>query len=134
MTFRELRSVAVHSRIFIFAGVLFALITTSKADPITFEIGVAPGVKTAIAWSTNALNGTSLQGQTLSLDFVFGSVRFGRLFTITDSSLTAMLTLNTNGSGVVGFLDGTGYLFNQNGQQRMPLQKWRRCNHAQQLP
>jgi hypothetical protein len=41
---------------------------------------------------------------------------------VTDSSLTAGLTLNTNSAGLAGFLDGTGYLFDLQGQQVIPLQ------------
>ncbi len=56
-----------------------------------------------------------LSGQTLSLDFAFTNAEFVRLFSTTNSQFAALLTLRTNASGVAGFLDGTGYLVDQQG-------------------
>ena len=55
------------------------------------------------------MNGTAVTG-TLSEDFLFANNAFVRLFTGTDSSFDAIIILQTSGSGLVGFLDGTGYL------------------------
>jgi hypothetical protein len=103
-------------------GILLALVlsgATAAATDINFDIGASTGVKTAVSAPFAALSGTSLQGQTLSINLVFGPGQFGRLFTVSDSSLTAGLTLNTNAAGLAGFLDGTGYLFDQ---QMNPLE------------
>jgi hypothetical protein len=65
------------------------------------------------------LNGTSLSGQTLSLDFLFSNSQFVRLVTTTDDSFSSLLTLQTNGSGDLGAnMHGTGFLFDNN---RNPL-------------
>jgi hypothetical protein len=50
----------------------------------------------------------------LSLDFSFANNQFVRLFTVT-TSFDAALALETNGSGLVGFLKGTGYLISGQG-------------------
>lgn len=95
---------------------------SAGASEITFELGGTTGVKAALSVPFNVLSGTALQGQTLSINFVFGTGRFGRLFSVTDSSLAAGLTLSTSLSGSPGFLGGTGFLFDQQGQQMIPLQ------------
>jgi hypothetical protein len=99
------------------APLVLSAATTVAASEITFEIGGTTGVKSGISLPFDVLNGTALQGQTLSINFIFGNGHFGRLFSVTDSSLAASLTLNTNWSGLVGFLDGTGYLFDQQGHE-----------------
>jgi hypothetical protein len=53
------------------------------------------------------LNGTPLAGS-LSADFLFTNNEFVRLFTQTQPSFEASITLQTNGSGLLGFLGGTG--------------------------
>ena len=106
-------------------GIISALVlsgVTAAASEITFDIGASTGVKNGVSAPFAALSGTSLQGQTLSINFVFGPGQFGRLYTVSDSSLTAGLTLNTSAAGLAGFLDGTGYLFDLQGQQMIPLQ------------
>src|SRR5437762_680496 len=106
-------------------GIILALAfsgATAAANEITFDLGASTGVKSGISVPFDALNGTALQGQTISINFIFGSGRFGRIFTATDSSLAAGLTLNTGWSGLVGFLDGSGFLFDQQGQQIIPLE------------
>jgi hypothetical protein len=55
------------------------------------------------------LNETSLNGQTLALDFTFTGNKFGRLFTIT-SGFEVAVTLQTEASSSPGFLDGVGFL------------------------
>src|SRR5215217_2998319 len=88
-----------------------------NADAITIEtdLGSAPAIKTHTATPFDALNGTPLAGQTLSLDFMFTDGEFARLFTVTSFSFTCMLDLRTNATGSLGFADGIGYLLDQNG-------------------
>jgi hypothetical protein len=93
--------------------------TVALAGDINFDIGATSGVKTDVSAAFAVLGGTALQGQTLSINFLFGPGQFGRLFSVSDPSLTAGLTLNTNAAGLAGFLDGTGYLLDQ---QMNPLE------------
>jgi hypothetical protein len=69
-----------------------------------------------------ALNGIALQGQTLSLDFSFSNGEFVRLFSITSDSFQVQISLQTSGMGQVGFLSGTGFLFDQHGNALDPAQ------------
>lgn len=66
-----------------------------------------------------ALAGTTLHGQSLSLDLSFLNGEFVRLFTLTDASFISLLTLQIHGSGSVGFPEGSAYLVDQQGH---PLQ------------
>jgi hypothetical protein len=87
----------------------------ANATQISIDLGASPNITTQVQTGFNDLDGIQLQGQTLSLDFVFTSGEFARLFSVTSPSFTALITLNTSGSGSVGFLDGTGYLLDENG-------------------
>ena len=51
----------------------------------------------------------------VSVDFLFTN-GLVRLFTITTPSFTALINLQTDGSGLLGFLDGTGYLIDAHGK------------------
>jgi hypothetical protein len=106
------------------AAALIAILSiyaaTAEATTIDIALGSAPNITSHIATSIAALNGLHLRGQTLSLDFTFTNGEFLRLFSITNTSFNGLLTLQTNHSGVVGFLSGTGYLFDQHGN---PLQQ-----------
>jgi hypothetical protein len=84
-----------------------------QAGAIPIDLGKT-GLSFDRAVSFNNLNGTSLLGQTLSLDFSFTKSEFARLFTVT-MGFDATLTLQTSG-GPVGFIDGTGYLFDAVGK------------------
>ena len=86
------------------------------ATSIGIDLGPAPRVTSQISASFHDIDGTMLQGQSLSLDLDFNDENFIRLFSITDPSFAALLTLQTNGTSLVGFLQGTGYLLDQNGQ------------------
>jgi len=86
-----------------------------QAVTIGIDLGNFPTLTSQIEVPFDALNGVSLSGQTLSLDFMFTNGEFVRLFTVTNPSFTTLITLQTNGSGLVGFLDGTGYLLDQQG-------------------
>jgi len=69
------------------------------------------------------MNGTALQGQTLSLDFTFSNGEFVRLFTITSTPFVALLKLQTDSPGMVDFLSGTGFLVDQHGNALQPPQQ-----------
>jgi hypothetical protein len=85
------------------------------ATSISIDLGVSPNITSDDGVSFTDLAGASLQGQTLSLDFSFTNRKFVRLFSITSNSFDILVTLQTNGAGQVGFLDGTGYLIDQQG-------------------
>ena len=91
----------------------------AKAIAIAINLGAPPNITSQVTTSFDALNGLTLAGQDVSLDFTFTSAEFVRLFTVTSGSFSTLVTLQTNGSGLVGFLDGTGFLVDQNGN---PLQ------------
>ena len=76
---------------------------------IQIDLGAPGTYSTDMTSPFSALNGTALAGQSLSVDFVFANSEFLRLFTVT-TSFSTLITLQTNGSGLVGFLHGTGYL------------------------
>jgi hypothetical protein len=92
-------------------------IGTANAIPITVNLG-PPILQTTQTGpsSFDELNGTPLAGQTLSLDFSFVEDQFVRISKTTSSKLDVDLALHTNGSSLLGFLDGTGYLTNINGK------------------
>jgi len=88
---------------------------TIKAVAISLDLGPAGNITSEVVTSFSALNGLSLAGQNISLDFTFTNAEFVRLFTLTSESFSTLLTLQTSGTGLVGFLDGTGFLSDQNG-------------------
>lgn len=94
---------------------LLAICSSVRATPITIDIGPSPNITSQVTTAFSDLNGLHLQGQTLSLDFNFANNNFVRLFTVTNPSFDIFIALQTNGSGVVGFLNGTGSLLDQNG-------------------
>src|SRR5438094_6109392 len=108
----------------LFAGIIAALglgaIGSARATTIDLDLWTPPHVTFKVTNSFDALNGTALQGQTLSLDFTFSHSEFVRLFTVTSSPFVALLKLQTNSSSMVDFLSGTGFLVDQHGN---PLQQ-----------
>ncbi len=101
-----------------FALALIALLATAfgRVHATTIEIDLGPAktlsYDTAVAFDD--FNGTPLLGQTFSLDFTFADDEFVRLFSVTKTYQTA-LTLQTDGEGLVGYLNGTGYLLDDQG-------------------
>ena len=85
------------------------------ATSINVDLGASPNITSDHGASFTDIAGTALQGQTLSLDFFFLNGKFVRLFSATSNTFDILITLQTNGAGQVGFLDGTGYLFDQQG-------------------
>jgi hypothetical protein len=109
---------AIRSRALIFAATaMLAVAGVRRVQAIAIQIDLGnPGtLSNDLAVAFNGLNGTSLLGQTLSLDFTFTNQEFVRIFTVTSDSFIAGLNLQTDGSGLVGFLQGTGYLLDAQG-------------------
>jgi hypothetical protein len=104
----------------IVAAAFLACATTSNATAIAIDLGPPPKITQQAQGLFNDLNGTALAGQTLSLDFIFTNGNFARLFTVTTDTFASRITLQTNGIGVVGFLSGTGYLLDQQGNPLTP--------------
>ena len=122
----QLRAVVQGQALFI--GVLTMAIAgiadSMHAVTIPLDLGRAPHVTSKVDHGFNALNGVSVAGQTFSLDFMFKKNEFVRFFTVTSDSFVALITLQTNDAGLVGFLDGTGFLVDQQGnplEQRQEL-------------
>jgi hypothetical protein len=107
--------------------VLMALGVQQLWADITIDLGPSRIVTNQIdRIAFSDLNGTPVAG-TLSVDFVFSNDAFVRLFNQyfvpggsvqgigTSSLLDLDLRLQTSGSGLVGFLNGTGYIFDRAG-------------------
>jgi hypothetical protein len=98
------------------AGIIATLtVGSARATTIDLDLGTPPHVTSRVTNSFAALNGTALYGQTLSLDFTFSHGEFIRLFSVTSNPFVALLKLQTNSSGMVDFLSGTGFLVDQHG-------------------
>jgi hypothetical protein len=99
----------------------FVAWSASNATPISIDLGPSPNITTHRDTFFNDLNGTPLQSQTLSLNFLFADGKFARLFSVTDAHFAVLITLKTSGSGVGFFQEGsTGFLLNQNGRLGNP--------------
>jgi hypothetical protein len=85
------------------------------ATPIGIDLGPPHKVTSQRSVPFNALNGTNLYGQALSIDLAFSNNKFVRLFTITSSLFDVSIELQTNGSGTLDVLQGTGYLIDSQG-------------------
>ena len=87
-----------------------ALAVAEQAEALTIVLAPGPpGTTSQDIWmSFNALDGTALNGQAQSLDFVFADQKW--IATRTDT-LDAHLSIYTNAGTYPGFLRGTGYLF-----------------------
>jgi len=103
-----------------FLLVVQTLVLAEPARATTIQVGLGPsGIFTDVDVPFSDLNGVSLSGQTLSLDFIFSPGQFVRLFSVT-SDLEVSLKLQTNSPGLVGFLSGTGFLSDQQGNPLQP--------------
>ena len=127
MRYRALSSRGAVKALALFAGIIAAIslgpIGSARATTIDLDLGTPPHVTSNVTNSFDALNGTALQGQTLSLDFTFSHGEFVRLFTVTSNPFVALLKLQTNSSGMVDFLSGTGFLVDQEGNPLQPPQQ-----------
>ena len=105
------------------AAAIFAAHSAAlNATPIEITLGSAR-ITPFFATPFNDVNGVSLNGQSLSLNFVFTD-NFIRLlpppgFPQTSVDFDISITLHTDAHGVPGFGSGTGFIFDQAGQ---PLQ------------
>jgi hypothetical protein len=124
MHYRALPSRGAMKTLTLFAGIIAAVslgaIGSARAMTIDLDLGTPPHVTSEVTNSFDALNGIALQGQTLSLDFTFSHGEFVRLFTVTSSAFMAHLELQTSSSREVGFLSGTGFLVDHQGN---PMQQ-----------
>jgi hypothetical protein len=102
------------------AVALLTLASSEAARGVTIPINLgSPGtLATDTTISFSNLNGTGLDGLTLSVDFVF-TPEFVRLFTMT-TDFSVFMTLQTSGS--VGSFSGTGYLTDSLGQPLEPVE------------
>lgn len=101
---------------FILAGLLVSLARSAEATPILVDLGPSHTITSQTPLSPfDELNGTPLSGQNVSVDFSFSNDEFVRLFSITSTTFEAFIKLQTNASGFVGFLEGTGYLVDLDG-------------------
>jgi len=100
----------------IIAGLLILLAGSANAVLINADLGPPHTITSETSPSSfNALQGTHLGGQSISLDVSFLNNEFVRIFSVTSWTFDASIKLQTNGSGLLGFLDGTGYLVDING-------------------
>jgi len=95
----------------IVCGALFP--PAARAIAISLDLGPSGKITSELNTSFNTLNGVALAGQNVSLDFTFTNAEFVRLFTATSESFSTLISLQTDGTGLVGFLDGTGFLADQ---------------------
>jgi hypothetical protein len=100
----------------VLAVLLFSLIQGANAAPIEVSLGPPHTITSQTPFSSfDGLNGTHLNGQNLSVDFSFSNNEFARVFSVTSPDFLASIKLQTNGSGIVGYLGGTGYLIDAHG-------------------
>jgi hypothetical protein len=94
----------------------------ARATNIQIDLGPPPVVSDDVTVPFADLNGTSLSGQNLSLNFTFSGAEFVRLFSATTADFEVLVKLQTNSPGLAGFLDGTGFLIDQLGNPLQPPQ------------
>ncbi len=106
------------------AGVAFVQFAAPgvQATVIETNLGTFPNITSQVGKTFTDLNGTSLSGHTMSLDFVFTNGTFARLFTVTRPLFSVSLQLQTSGVGNVGLLTGTGYLLDEAGNSLLSPQ------------
>jgi hypothetical protein len=91
-----------------------APVATSVATSSEIDLGNPGTLSGHKTFTFDQLDQTPLGGQSLSLNFTFANHQFVRLFTITSSLFDAQISLQTNGTGDLGTLHGTGYLVDHN--------------------
>src|SRR6266446_10252483 len=131
MRYRALSSRGAVKASALFSGIMAALtlgpIGSARATTIDLDLETSPHISSEVVDSFDVFDGKHLQRQTLSLDFTFSHGEFVRLFTITSSPFMALLKLQTNSSGTVDFLHGTGFLVDEHGN---PLEQPQRLGSA----
>ena len=111
-------------RTYLFAVIALAILASSQVvQGVAIKINVgAPGTLSSDTMIPfNDLNNTALLGHSSSVDFRFANPEFVRLFTVT-TGFSVSMTLQTNSSSFVGFLQGTGYLTDSLGNALEPPQ------------
>ena len=112
----RLQVLAVRARAGILAGLLFSALPFTKVNGIELSLGPPGTITSQTPLSPfDELNGTLLNGQNLSVDFSFSNNEFARIFSVTSPDFLASIKLETNGSGILGYLGGTGYLIDAQG-------------------
>ena len=101
------------------AAIFIAHSAALNATPIEIILGPSR-ITQSFDTPFNDVNGVSLNGQSLSLNFVFTD-NFIRLlpppgFPQTSVYFDISVTLHTNANGLPGFGSGTGFIFDQTGQ------------------
>lgn len=87
------------------------------ATTIAIDLGPPGRVAGEKVVSFNQLNDLQFSGQTLSLNFVFTSNSFLRLFKNTSSEFLFLPILDVFGAGTIHFPTGSGYLFDKIGHR-----------------
>jgi hypothetical protein len=85
------------------------------ATTIAIDLGPPRRVTGGKIVSFNDLNDLQFSGQTVSLDLVFDSNGFVRLFKSTNSTFLLLPMLDVFGAGTINNPTGSGYLFDQAG-------------------
>jgi hypothetical protein len=96
-------------------------VEVARATNIPIDLGPPGALSTDLVVPFTTVNGTSLSGQDLSLDFGFSGSQFVRLFSVT-TDFQVSVKLQTNTLGSPGFLSGTGFLRDQLGNPLQPAQ------------
>jgi hypothetical protein len=100
---------------FIFHALVIAPIGTARAVPITVDLGTHGTLSPDRTFTLNEISGTALNGQNLAIDIRFADAKFVRLFSITSDDFGVLLRFNTDHAGLVGFLEGTGFFVDADG-------------------
>jgi len=108
------------------AAILVAHTGALNATSIPINLGLTR-VTPSFGTSFNKLNGIALNGQLLSLNFVF-THNFVRLippgnFPHTGEDFDIALSLDTNANGLPGFASGRGFIFDQAGDPLQPPER-----------
>ncbi len=108
------------------AAILVAHTGALNATSIPINLGLTR-VTPFFDTSFNELNGIALNGQLLSLNFVF-THNFVRLippgnFSHTGEDFDIALSLDTNANGLPGFASGGGFIFDQAGNPLQPRER-----------
>jgi hypothetical protein len=103
------------------AAILVAHTGALNATSIPINLGLTR-VTPFFGTSFNQLNGIALNGQLLSLNFVF-THNFVRLIPLTGEDFDIALSLDTNANGLPGFASGRGFIFDQAGNPLQPPER-----------
>jgi hypothetical protein len=108
------------------AAILVTHLAALNATSIPINLGLTR-VTPFFSTSFNELNGIALNGQLLSLNFVFTN-NFVRLIppgnlSHTGEDFDIALSLDTNANGLPGFASGRGFIFDQAGNPLQPLER-----------